>query len=1631
MSESTTPIPDQTPPPDKNGEEGIPVWRRALRWLRRIGLGLLLLLLLLQLPAVQQWLAQRVITVLENKLETPVSLDRVRLVFFDELTIENLYVEDVYGDTLLASGKIVADFNLNPVVLLRDGLEIEALSINGARFNIQRAVGDPETNLKVALNKLIQPKEQPDEPKDPVSLNLRELHLSDVQFYQNDSINGAALRIYLDDGQLWLNQLNLPDQLVDVNTLRLGGPEVHVLNYIGTPLTADQETLDSLIKAQVDSMGWQFQVGEFRMEEGLFSLHSYRKSPVKLTPADQMDFQHLEVFDINMEIDSFQFHRDTFTAQVNWIAAKEQSGFVVERLSAKDALVSPSSVVLNGLSLITPTSELGDTLRFRYREYDDWNDFPNQVRMDARMHGAAVTLDDIIAFAPGLSRNQFFANNRNTQLFLDGRARGTVNNLRGSNLNIRLEDGTQLEGSFSTQNLGVKNDEFLILNLERLNTRMRTLRELIPNFSPPPNFNRLGRLNFSGNFAGFFYDFVADGSLSTDLGRATIDMQMVLGNGPERARYSGTLNLIDFDLGGWSNNPDFGQVNFSSQVDNGVGLTGSSASAELAASIESFSFRGYDYQNANVTGQLNSNFFNGDFAIADENIDFSFIGKLDFRDSIPQFDFQADVQRLDMKALNLSPQDLVLGGGIDLNLRNNRFSDMEGRLRATDLEITKDQTDRYFIDSILAFTFFDQSGEKVFRLESDIAEGEVRGSFDINELPAALQVFALENYPGFANRMNLRPPKRLPSPNQFRYYLKISDSKGLNWLVSPKLGRLENAYFDGAFNSDSDSLLLNVELPVLRFDKFRFTDVFVKLDAEQNEGGLDIVIDSTYFNDKPRLSRVTYLSILKGDTVKFGFNYRTDSPSLLDAVNLNGTFYLPDSTHYAIRFKQSNLSLLEMPWRINEDNTIRFGQGEVEINDFALSNAERQIFLNNAGNKGLRLNLRQFDFSFIDDIWSYDPLNFGGRFDMEVQVNDLFQMQGINASISCDTFRINESDLGWFRLDVSTPDLKSQASAYMSITQDTMQLLAEATYNLADLGKANVVRRQLPLDQRKNHLDLSLNITGYPLNIAEWWLAGGIKDTEGSFGANLKITGMPDLPDVSGFINATNGAFTLVPLQTRYSFDQGFISADNFLFSATGTIVNDKFGNRAVVYGGITHNHLRNLGINARLRTQRFLALDLPKGANSLFYGQALGAGEVEFSGDFKRPNIYVNATALDSTRIVIPISDQADASDLDFVRFVNKHQETQTTGSNLENKILGLNLEMDLSITEEADFELVFDEQAGDIIRGNGRGDIRILLPRAGDFQMFGEVILSSGNYLFTLYEVINKDFRIKEGGRIRWTGDPYQAQIQLEAEYKDLKASLSSFIPEYLVDAPRDLKNQASQSTDVDLILNLQGDLLKPNIGFDINFPDLRGTLETYADNKLRLLRQDQNDMNRQVFGLIVVGQFLPADLSFNSTEVIANTLSEYFSNQLSLLLTQFFSEVFGEDNVLSGIDFEVAYNQYSAADLGDEQLISSGEEFEITVRQSFFNDRLSVQIGGNVGFGQEVVAANNGAFIGNDIIIEYALNRNRNLQLRLYQRREPDVGGGRRLQVGGGLSWRKEFNTFREFWESLKTDAKEPGS
>jgi hypothetical protein len=336
----------------------------------------------------------------------------------------------------------------------------------------------------------------------------------------------------------------------------------------------------------------------------------------------------------------------------------------------------------------------------------------------------------------------------------------------------------------------------------------------------------------------------------------------------------------------------------------------------------------------------------------------------------------------------------------------------------------------------------------------------------------------------------------------------------------------------------------------------------------------------------------------------------------------------------------------------------------------------------------------------------------------------------------------------------------------------------------------------------------------------------------------------------------------------------------------------------------------------------------------------------------------------------------------------------------------------MELSLTPDAEVNLIFDEIAGDNIKARGTGDLQVKLPRGGNVGMTGEYRIEQGDYLFTLLRVINKKFAIKRGGIIRWNGTPFDATMNIDAEYKVTTAPYN-FIEQYISKSQEAEIAESRKPTAIDLNLNLTGQMLKPDINFNMAFPSLQGQMKGYVESKMSVLRQDQNELNRQVFGLVVIGGFLPSSSTALGGDVLRsgglNTATETASNIVSTFLNKLVSEY------ITGLDVQVGYNEYQY----DAVNLSSGRQFRFRGNYAV-NDKVSVSGGVGVESLQDQTTGSS-VFVGGDFIFDYWLSDDHRLKLRASYTRDR-VLEGRRDKLAGGVRFRQEFNSLDELIRSI---------
>src|SRR5688572_23226536 len=183
---------------------------------------LLLLVGLIQFPAVQNKIVQKTVAGLKQKLGTTVSLSRITIKFPKRLVIEGLYVEDQSGDTLLFAGNLSIDTDL--FALLKNKIELNDVSLENWRVDISRPPAKEKFNYEFILAAFTsEPAVVPDTTQIPWTFDVGVVSLENVLVSYRDMRLGNEIdanigklevdveELDLDAPHLWLNSVEFED----------------------------------------------------------------------------------------------------------------------------------------------------------------------------------------------------------------------------------------------------------------------------------------------------------------------------------------------------------------------------------------------------------------------------------------------------------------------------------------------------------------------------------------------------------------------------------------------------------------------------------------------------------------------------------------------------------------------------------------------------------------------------------------------------------------------------------------------------------------------------------------------------------------------------------------------------------------------------------------------------------------------------------------------------------------------------------------------------------------------------------------------------------------------------------------------------------------------------------------------------------------------------------------------------------------------------------------------------------------------------------------------------------------------------------------------------------------------------
>lgn len=1569
---------------------------------------LLLLIFLLQLPPVQNYLADRIAQSLSDRLEANVSTDKVHVSLTKGVEIESFLLAEGQ-DSIIYVEALEVSLASSLWSMVSNRLDLNEIYLRGGRAHIHTARGQSQNNLAILLAKLSQPKEEPNAGQ-PIFLDLRKVHLADFGVRISNDNSGTDQRLAIHDGYLEISKLDMEQNDFVIKELRLDRPVIRITkNHEGYEVDSSiPEVQPTPAPSSTDTLAPRpllAEMGQLTITNGLFAYRDLTKPAQDRPGLNYADF-HFDQLDVDMQNLKFQ---DGFNLSLDLkdFSFVDDKGFVLEHIRSDSIRFTNREISLPYFDLLTEKSQLSRSISFRYRSLEDFKRFADRVIIQAELDGSRLAFSDLVHFVAPIGHNAFFAKNKNRIAHIDGKFTGRVNNLKGRNVSIQLDDGLRMKGTFSTRNITDSEDALINFGLERLQTDFAFLEQIIPGFNPPPNFRNLGDINFRGRYDGYLQDFVAFGQLDSEIGRANVDMRLDLKEGTEKANYSGAISLTDFDLGAWSNSPDMGKITASTWVDNGYSLKLGSAKADLNANVSSFTFRDYTYQDFKMDGLLQDRAFEGLFSIDQPEVSFSFDGKAEVRDRVARLDFKADIDKLDLQALNFVRKPWTLDGKVAINTYGLGINTFEGTVLASDFNILKADS-LYHFDTV-AIHAETRGSQRDLKLFSDIVDAEIEGQFKVEKIPDIAKKILKKSYPLTTAGWTYDRSIDTLSQN-LAYQIDVADSKNLFDLIGVPGLVIKKFKSRGKLDTRLHEINAAVSLGSLKIKNNEFYNSRIDISSMSDEGSLLVTIDSS------KAAGLTFNPIelktrMLGDSVLFALQ-TDDIIDSLERININGRID-PHPRGYRLNINEDEWNMLGTDWVFNKDNNVVFGDKYLNIENFSMSDGQRTINIFDINEKGIQVELDNFDFKLIDGFINYDKIAFSGPGDVFVSVDNIFAKDPSGmVNVSVPNLYLNEESYGSLEVTALKGEGKT-VKANIALLRDSMNVLVAGKYDL---------------DSKT--IDANAKLRYFPMDIFEYIIGDGVSDIAGTANADARLTGPASDLQLDGNAVINNTQVTIDYLQNTFYIDKQSVKVTENIIDATGRYITDREGNKAFLTGGLKHDMFTQIIQDLVIETDNGIILDTKRTDNPMYYGFAKGKMRAEFSGFFDATNLRITATTGPGTELNIPVGAVAQGYDESFIKFVNREDLFKTQSEVIREKfeIKGLDIEMQLSLTPDAKVSIIFNEALGDIVVGYGNGDLSVKVGRSGDFSIFGEYEIERGEYLFTALGVVAKSFVVDRGGLIKWTGDPVNATLDIKGNYI-VDAPVQPFISEYLFDDQ--LITLASNKTPVALKLDLGGQLYKPTVNFDFEFPELTGELRAYADNKIRTLRENEIALNSQVVGLLAFQTFLPDNNLGNGLggsflgNAGVSTISEFVSSQLSRLFTGMFEAALTENGLIAGIDFDIGLVKNNSVFQPNTSIAPDEIEINLKNRFRFLGERLSLNLGGN--YVRQSILSN--SFFGLDFAIEYYLTEDKKIKLRMYGKSDVDqfIENGRREQYGFGIGYRTEFGTLADFQKDLKKSIK----
>lgn len=1480
-------------------------------------------------------------------------------------------------------------------------LSMQSMDLNQLHFDIQYlTVAGLQSNFIMDSVLLSSPPDTTMAETPNLRIAAKEIDLRRIGYVQKDLLQDFLLDVTLDKAILQPHHFSLSDQEVAVKDLLLSNAHVYIQynSKIVTPENPEE------IKDTTVSAPWKVLAGNIKLEGIHFSLDDI--GTPHAIHNDALDYAHLGIQNFSLHAQKLYYTTDTIAAAIKHLSLNEKhSGLAVKQLKT-NFLYHPQGIFLQQLHLQTPYSLIKDQLSLKYSSLDAFSTHPGNGYLKLSLQQSILGVGDILMFAPELRSQEFFTKHKQEKIIVSALVEGQVKDLHIAKFQLAAPGNTTLDMQGRLRGLPDPDKLQYTFEIKKFNTGRQDLSVWMP-ASLSTSLRLPDYIDLTGSLSGTTTAYHPDLWIHTSDGQIRLMGSVDIAD--TNSNYQLTLETQKINLGNILQDTSMGYVQTDIYV-TGKGFDPKTMEAEANMLISLFEYNKYRYQNISLEAKIKDGLATWQMRSPDPHVDIKLVGSADFNPEYPSVKTVLQIDSIDLHTLHFATEETRLRSTVAMEITRLNPDYPEGHLYITGTTLGMNGVN-YFPDEIAIISKPKQQPENNIAIDAGILLATIKGKLPLTQASHLLTTH-ISRYFASSDTLLFKPPN-----DSNAYVFTTQDDLFLEAqlihrpilkVLTPELSRLDTIHITSRLTNNRMDLLLNA--PAIHYGSQEINNVRFSLVGKDSALTFKANIQSIHSGDIA-LWHTALDGNVHGGNVFADLNISDKDSNNRFAISAtalqeNGNTIVQIGNKFLLEYKD---------WNVNPNNKIVFSDSGFYIRDLRLQQGKAFIYVHSkeaVPGSPLSMEIKEFDIANLTRMLSQDTLLAGGILNGTIQMESFDPSLSLSGKMNVISMAILGDTLGTLNVQAENSD-------------DYVKLLVK----LSSLrNQISLTGKVYPNVQNEKNLDLILDVDRMDLRAIDRFTAGQIRKSRGFINADLKIEGSFEKPIITGKINTKNVSTHISMLNNRFKLPDEQIIFDKEDILLKDYTIEDSLGNKAQISGKIASYLSDNRSLDLRIRTTKWQLMNSTSRNYQDFYGDLFLTSNIQIVGPPTAPKVEGKIDVLKGTDVTISIpEDNVGMQERDgIVEFVNvakpdrkiflvKEKDTTdiTTFS-----APGAEVNLNITLDETATFTVLLDQSSGDFLEVKGKADLNTTMAPNGSIGLAGTYEIMDGKYQMN-YNMIRKNFRIESGSTIVFAGEPTDAEANITAIYE---ANVAPYdLVEKQVTDPGQLIYY-KQRLPFEVHMKLKGELLKPEIKFDIILPESKGHRASsevidVVQGRLTDLRNNPSELNKQVFSLIILNRFV-ADNPFESgagggIEGIARqSASRFISEQLNKFA----------GGLVEGLDLTM--------DLVTSEDYTSGQKrnrTDLNVGASkTINEKLTVSVGNTFQLeGAKTGSSQASSLIPGNITIDYDFTADRRYRMRVYRRNEEAGVRGFVIKTGASFIYTIDYNRFKEIFINRKKE------